>query len=145
MQWQAVRLCLHIQNLVGFGRYNLKRKVAGLPPVTRDWFDARKDQLSSNAGARVEKTWTDPLTKKRFGSENTYQSFVGSRKYEDLVRKSGEQAPKAVVTVRRVDDAGKLAMSIPPALLASVDFSEPPRWFRLVEATSVPNLARLSV
>ncbi len=27
-------------------RYNLKRKVAGLPPVTKDWFDARKEQLT---------------------------------------------------------------------------------------------------
>ena len=29
-----------------FHRYNLKRKVAGLPPVTREWFDARKEQLN---------------------------------------------------------------------------------------------------
>lgn len=32
-------------------RYNLKRKVAGLPPVTKDWFDARKQQLTLTGGA----------------------------------------------------------------------------------------------
>ena len=32
-------------------RYNLKRKVAGLPPVTKEWFDARKEQLTLTGGA----------------------------------------------------------------------------------------------
>lgn len=31
-------------------RYNLKRKVAGLPPVTKEWFDARKQQLTLSGG-----------------------------------------------------------------------------------------------
>ena len=34
-----------------FHRYNLKRKVAGLPPVTREWFDARKQQLNLAASS----------------------------------------------------------------------------------------------
>ena len=38
-----------------FHRYNLKRKVAGLPPVTREWFDARKEQLNLAAGGNVSK------------------------------------------------------------------------------------------
>lgn len=32
-------------------RYNLKRKVAGLPPVTKEWFDERKQQLTLGGGA----------------------------------------------------------------------------------------------
>jgi hypothetical protein len=35
-----------------FHRYNLKRKVAGLPPVTREWFEARKAQLASSDAAK---------------------------------------------------------------------------------------------
>lgn len=31
-------------------RYNLKRKVAGLPPVTKEWFEARKEQLTLSGG-----------------------------------------------------------------------------------------------
>jgi len=34
-----------------FHRYNLKRKVAGLPPVTKEWFETRKAQLTSAAAA----------------------------------------------------------------------------------------------
>ena len=74
--------------------------------MTRDWFDARKDQLSTSAGARVQKIWTDPLTKKRFNSENTYNSYTNSKKYQDLVRQSGEPAPRAVISLRRLDDTG---------------------------------------
>ena len=72
-----------------FHRYNLKRKVlnlfqehhlkfgqvekrrilqvAGLPPVTKDWFETRRAQL---AGASFvdpgSKVWIDPLTRKKF-------------------------------------------------------------------------------
>ena len=34
-----------------YHRYNLKRKVAELPPVTREWFDARKQQLNMAANS----------------------------------------------------------------------------------------------
>lgn len=36
-------------------RYNLKRKIAGLPPVTREWFDARKEQLTATARTTASK------------------------------------------------------------------------------------------
>lgn len=57
-------------------RYNLKRKVAGLPPVTREWYDARKSQLLGSLDTSVKRTWQDPLTGKKFGSENTYEAFT---------------------------------------------------------------------
>ncbi|KAG2424307.1 hypothetical protein HYH02_015197 [Chlamydomonas schloesseri] len=89
-----------------FHRYNLKRKVAGLPPVTKEWFEARKAQLSSTAAsataaAPVQRIWVDPLTKKKFNTENTYQVFVGSKKYAELVRKSGQPAPAPVIVTRQ--------------------------------------------
>ncbi|KXZ51114.1 hypothetical protein GPECTOR_14g95 [Gonium pectorale] len=91
-----------------FHRYNLKRKVAGLPPVTKDWFEARKAQLSSaaagaTAAAPVQRLWIDPLTKKKFNTENTYQVFVGSKKYAELVRKSGQPAPEPIIVTRQAD------------------------------------------
>ena len=43
----------------------------------------------------------DPLTRKKFGSENTYSSYVGSRKYKELVRQSGQPAPAPVISMRR--------------------------------------------
>ena len=83
--------------ILQFGRYNLKRKVAGLPPVTRAWFDARKEQLTSAAGAGAKRVWVDPLTKKRFGSKNTYEAHVQSKRYQTLVKQSGSPAPEPQV------------------------------------------------
>lgn len=77
-----------------------------MPPVTREWFEARKETLAANAGAPVAKIWTDPLTKKKFGSENTYKAFVNSKKYKDLVKQSGQPAPQPAVSLRRVVPAG---------------------------------------
>ncbi|KAK2075695.1 hypothetical protein QBZ16_001804 [Prototheca wickerhamii] len=76
-----------------FHRYNLKRKVAGLPPVTREWYDARKSQLLGALDTSAKRVWQDPLTGKRFASENTYLAFTRSKKYQELVRKSGQPAP----------------------------------------------------
>lgn len=85
-----------------FHRYNLKRKVAGLPPVTKDWFDARKAQLSTAAAAPHTKVWYDPLTKKKFMTQQTYQAHVNSKKYQQLVRDSGEPAPAPIIMVRQL-------------------------------------------
>ena len=94
-------------------RYNLKRKIAGLPPVTKDWFDSRKELLSNSASSiQAQKIWTDPLTKKRFQSENTYTAFVNSKKYQDAVKKSGQPAPKPFVSIKRNDAPGMLLVHL---------------------------------
>lgn len=107
-----------------FHRYNLKRKVAGLPPVTKEWFEARKAQLSSTAAsataaAPVQRVWVDPLTKKKFNTENTYQVFVGSKKYAELVRKSGQPAPEPVIVTRQPDGAPQPQEGAPVSLQMS--------------------------
>ncbi|GBF90614.1 hypothetical protein Rsub_03186 [Raphidocelis subcapitata] len=88
-----------------FHRYNLKRKVAGLPPVTKDWFDARKAQLASAAAAPTQRVWYDPLTRRKFMSEPKYREHVASKKYADLVKRSGAPAPAPVVMLKRLDGA----------------------------------------
>lgn len=57
-------------------RYNLKRKIARLPPVTREWYEARKAQLLASAATPVQRVWYDPLTRRKFYSENTYLAFT---------------------------------------------------------------------
>ena len=92
-----------------FHKYNLKRKVAGLPPVTKEWFDSRKELLSSaTTVGPVHKFWFDPLTKKRFNTENTYLAHVNSKKYNDLLKKTGQNAPAPIVTARRAETAGDM-------------------------------------
>lgn len=110
--------------------YNLKRKVAGLPPVTREWYEARaaalKASLASGGGggggaagasassssavsAGAARSWLDPLTRKKFTSEATYRTFVSSNKYRELVKRSGQPAPEAVVVVHSLEGGGSEA------------------------------------
>ncbi|WIA19832.1 hypothetical protein OEZ85_005740 [Tetradesmus obliquus] len=86
-----------------FHRYNLKRKVAGLPPVTKEWFEARKAQLSTATASTTPNAaiWFDPLTKKKFQTQNTYQAHVKSKKYQDLVKASGEPAPAPIIMMKQ--------------------------------------------
>jgi hypothetical protein len=98
--WHGQHCLLGVRNLApvlcdvaDLHRYNLKRKVAGLPPVTREWFEARKAQLAQAhaAGAAQAvpaghvRVWWDPLTRKTFRNEATYQNHVRSNKYQELV------------------------------------------------------------
>jgi hypothetical protein len=41
--------------------------------VTKDWFEARKAQLSTATSTPNAAIWFDPLTKKKFQTQNTYQ------------------------------------------------------------------------
>lgn len=95
----------------------MKRKIAGLPPVTKEWYEARRAQLTAAAAGPLQRVWFDPLSKKKFYSENTYIAFTKSKKYQDIVKKSGNPPPAAVVTLRRVDQepASSTAQSIPKA------------------------------
>jgi hypothetical protein len=75
----------------------LKRKVANLPPVTQEWFEEHKNQLQATYGRPEQQVWIDPLTKKKFRSEHTYDAFVTSNKYKALVKKTGLPAPAPIV------------------------------------------------
>lgn len=90
-------------------RYNLKRKVAGLPPVTREWFEEKKAQLtlaSSHASSSQTKVWIDTLSKKKFYSENTYLAYTRSKKYTDMVnKKRGGVAPEPLIKLYSRDVA----------------------------------------
>ena len=82
---------LHEHYRSAFHRYNLKRRVAGLGPVTREWFDTHRDKLSlgrSRQGDGVDDgnqdttVYFDPLSKKQFNTEAKYNEFVNSNKYK---------------------------------------------------------------
>jgi len=104
--------------------YNLRRKVAGLPPVTQAWYDARAAALAvGGAGADAgPRSWLDPLTRKRFASEATYKTFVASNKYKDLVRASGGPAPAPVVTAHAPREPVEAAAAPPRAPAAAPGF-----------------------
>ena len=51
--------------------------------MTKEWFEARKAQLAgASTSSDVGKVWIDPLTKKKFSTENTYLAHTRSKKYQ---------------------------------------------------------------
>lgn len=81
-------------------------QVASLPPVTKEWFEARKAQLTTATTAPHQKIWFDPLTKKKFQTLNTYQAHVNSKKYQELVKQSGQSAPAPVIMIKQMQENG---------------------------------------
>lgn len=44
--------------------------------MTRDWYEVRKAQLLASSPGPVHRVWFDPLTRRKFYSENTYLAFA---------------------------------------------------------------------
>jgi len=76
-------------------RYNLKRKVVELPPVTAEEFQKRV-LAQREANAEQEKqpgTFNCDVCKKHFSSQNAYETHLQSRKHREAITKA-EKAVK---------------------------------------------------
>jgi len=63
-------------------KYNLKRKVAGLPSITETEFNEKiNKQIEENALANQVKTWNCEICKKIFNTENAYKNHETSKKH----------------------------------------------------------------
>lgn len=60
-------------------RYNLKRKVAGLPGVTEEWFDKRRETLAAESGSGDRLLYRCTLCNKDYGSQKAHANHVLSR------------------------------------------------------------------
>ena len=69
-------------------RYNLKRKVAELPPVTADTFQqkvlAQREKVTEDD---QDTTASCELCSKHFNSQNQYENHLKSKKHKDIVAK----------------------------------------------------------
>lgn len=76
-------------------RYNLKRKVADLPPVTTEVF--KEKVLSQRAKVEEEQkvqSLVCQLCSKHFSSDNAYQNHIRSKKHKELSTKAQQQSNK---------------------------------------------------
>lgn len=101
----------------------------GLPPVTAEWFDARKEHLKSiqaQAQSHLDKVFVCPITNKRFQSEATYENHTRTKKFCMALKKLGlteTPEPKVIVKTRPQTEAADLGnamttfqrMSLQPA------------------------------
>jgi len=72
-------------------RYNLKRKVAALPPITEAAFSEKSTKLSSAKTKKSESASTIfrcSLCSKDFATENSLQSHLSSKKHKEAVSSS---------------------------------------------------------
>ena len=93
-------------------RYNLKRKVAELPPVTAENFNERVLAQRAVATAEAKHEFCQ-ICKKHFTSENSYQSHLRSRKHKEraiVVQKTAggvEKEASAHLEQSRIDGEKK--------------------------------------
>jgi len=81
-----------------FHRFNLKRKVADLPPLTREVFDSKVQQLKHAESVVQVFSGYCGYCKKKFSSQKTYDAHVASKKHVDTKAKQerrggGKEAP----------------------------------------------------
>lgn len=82
-------------------RYNLKRKVATLPPVTAEEFQKRVLQqrhAEENALQENQMVLYCNICRKNFGCENAYRNHLNSKKHKDSVEAAGTNANDVQVT-----------------------------------------------
>ncbi len=98
-------------------RYNLKRKVAELPPITRELFTEKLAQQKSQA--EDEKKDTSKfcnVCSKSFSNMNAYTNHMNSKKHKIIKSKNGA---KASVTQNATDDNEEDSKNSPGKALAS--------------------------
>eukprot|EP01096_Ripella_sp_DP13-Kostka_P009046 TRINITY_DN3416_c0_g1_i2.p1 TRINITY_DN3416_c0_g1~~TRINITY_DN3416_c0_g1_i2.p1 ORF type:complete len:417 (+),score=208.46 TRINITY_DN3416_c0_g1_i2:127-1377(+) len=77
---------LHYQS--EFHRFNLKRKVAELPPVTEDLYLSKLHELENESKPEiVEDSYHCAPCKKKFVSENSYEDHIKSKKHKEAEAK----------------------------------------------------------
>lgn len=86
-------------------RYNLKRKIAELPPLTNEAFQERvnlqreKDQLNNKVVVFFCK-----ICKKSFSSENAFRNHLNSKKHKDCFSENVEQGSEVSVETEDTQD-----------------------------------------
>ena len=73
-------------------RYNLKRKVAELPPVTHGEFQVKVEYQTQKKEEKLKDvTKSCTYCSKSFSSSNSYENHLNSKKHKELVEKSENQ------------------------------------------------------
>ncbi|KKA29832.1 hypothetical protein TD95_000421 [Thielaviopsis punctulata] len=80
-------------------RYNLKRRVAGLPPVSAENFSEKVLQARAASTAEAEKAYFERFCdscQKNYSSENSYNNHLHSSKHKQNVIRRGAVKPDAL-------------------------------------------------
>lgn len=101
-------------------RYNLKRKVAELPPVTAEEFAQRvlaRQAENKHAEEKANLMYECTVCNKTYGSENAYQNHVTSKKHKEQAQKQQKRSLSTSPTT--LQTKSKASKSTDPS--ASID------------------------
>ena len=126
-----------------YSRYNLKRRVTSLPPISSEIFTEKviQAQASSNAAATkaaYEKTCT--VCQRTYFSENAYQNHVGSQKHKSKLIEAREE---------QVDDEASSVMSStfslgePVPTIENIDSDAEEEFNEVVEGIRMTNIKEM--
>jgi len=91
-----------------FHRFNLKRKMINLPPVTMEQFNLKVAEIKKAEDVKDQKETVEcKVCRKKFSSENTYKTHVNSSKHK-------ERAAAAERAKQEKEEAGEDAENVAP-------------------------------
>lgn len=97
-------------------RYNMKRRVASLPPIRADAFNAKILEKQIEEVKKVAaKEDRCQICQKSFSSSNAYQSHINSKKHKDNESRIMKMATKAHVSASENAEADPLVVKLPPS------------------------------
>ncbi|KAI8072921.1 C2H2 type zinc-finger-domain-containing protein [Gongronella butleri] len=103
-------------------RYNLKRKVADLPPVTKEQFEQKDQAQQAEKEKEKEKETPQPFNgycqacRKSFSSENQYDNHIRSKKHkENQAKFVPREAKKPAAAASESPEASQTSSSSSPA------------------------------
>uniref|UniRef100_H2YTM8 C2H2-type domain-containing protein n=1 Tax=Ciona savignyi TaxID=51511 RepID=H2YTM8_CIOSA len=91
-------------------RYNLKRKVVALPPITRESFNekvaAQKAQIASTKSKENIVGFSCKVCQRKFNSFNSYENHLKSKKHQEAEGKEMEIVRKKLQQEDKTEDKG---------------------------------------
>lgn len=101
-----------------FHRYNIKRKLVGLPPVTTDQFSQKKAQLlAESSQSERDQLIKCELCSKTFASKGTYKQHLESRKHKDTLKKFNRNDREVFEEENKRDDTSSTTAQDPAVCL----------------------------
>lgn len=93
-------------------RYNLRRKIADLPPVSLDAFNEKLASQITSASLEKERSWHCDICSRKFSSEKSYENHTSSKKHKIseqknntncLLQKNNEKILKQLAVSNKIE------------------------------------------
>uniref|UniRef100_H2YTM7 C2H2-type domain-containing protein n=1 Tax=Ciona savignyi TaxID=51511 RepID=H2YTM7_CIOSA len=101
-------------------RYNLKRKVVALPPITRESFNekvaAQKAQIASTKSKENIVGFSCKVCQRKFNSFNSYENHLKSKKHQEAEGKEMEIVRKKLQQEDKTEDKGCMLIVLDKAI-----------------------------